>query len=316
MQIVLSLSLLARMMDPSLNVAQRNNACFELRGNTEAEVIATMRKALNDTAVRACAGTNLRKAGAVAELKDALTDPNFEVRALAARELGGFEKPELLPLLAAAARDPQMLVGINAIEGLADYRDPVVLPYLLHIAKDGGLVGAAALDRALAFHDPRVLETARGLLGSKDVSDQLAAMRIRPAGIGGAHRGRGTGPGQHEHVLALEEPLAAHAPGAPALGRVLVQRGGLHAAARRARQRPGAARHGHHHRGGVGPRRGSRRRGSGSRGRVHRAEPHHGRAARTSTSTRPEDSRTPCRPRPGPAAAPPTPGTAAAARRR
>ncbi len=166
------------MMDPSLNVAQRNNACFELRGNTEAEVIATMRKALNDTAVRACAGTNLRKAGAVAELKDALTDPNFEVRALAARELGGFEKPELLPLLAAAARDPQMLVGINAIEGLADYRDPVVLPYLLHIAKDGGLVGTAALDRALAFHDPRVLETARGLLGSKDVSDQLAAMRI------------------------------------------------------------------------------------------------------------------------------------------
>ena len=28
------------MMDPSLNVAQRNNACFELRGATEPEVIA------------------------------------------------------------------------------------------------------------------------------------------------------------------------------------------------------------------------------------------------------------------------------------
>jgi HEAT repeat protein len=177
MQIVLSLSLLARMMDPSLNVAQRNNACFELRGNSEAEVIATMRKALNDTAVRACAGTNLRKAGAIAELKDALSDTNFEVRALAARELGGFEKPELLPLLAAAARDPQLLVGINAIEGLADYHDPQVLPYLLHIAKDGGLVGTAALDRAVTFRDPRVLETARALLSSKDVSDKLAAMR-------------------------------------------------------------------------------------------------------------------------------------------
>jgi HEAT repeat protein len=166
------------MMDPSLNVAQRNNACFELRGSNDPEVIATMRKALNDTPVRACAGTNLRKAGAIAELKDALADPNFEVRALAARELGGFEKPELLPLLAAAARDPQMLVGINAMEGLSDYRDAVVLPYLLNLAKDGGLVGTAALDRAVTFHDPRVLETARALLGSKDVSDKLAAMRV------------------------------------------------------------------------------------------------------------------------------------------
>ena len=165
-------------MDPSLNVAQRNNACFELRGSTDAQVIATMRKALNDTTFRACAGTNLRKAGAIAELKDALTDPNFEIRALAAREIGGFEKPELLPLLTAAARDPQLLVGINAVEGLANYRDEIVLSYLLDIAKDGGLVGTAALDRAQTFDDPRVIETARRLLGNKDVSDKLAAMRV------------------------------------------------------------------------------------------------------------------------------------------
>jgi HEAT repeat protein len=137
-----------------------------------------MRKALQDVKVRACAGTNLRKAGAIAELKDALADSNFEVRALAARELGGFEKPELLPLLAAAARDPQMLVGINAIEGLADYRDSVVVPYLLGLAKDGGLVGTMALERAMAFRDPRVIETARLLLNNKDVSDKLAAMRV------------------------------------------------------------------------------------------------------------------------------------------
>ena len=169
------------MMDPSLTVAQRNNACFELRGSKDAEVVATMRKALDDVKVRACAGTNLRKAGAIEELKDALNDPNFEIRALAARELGGFEKPELLPLLTAAARDSQLLVGINAIEGLADYRDPIVLPYLLSLAKDGGLVGTAALDRALTFRDPRVLETARVLLGSKDVSDKLAAMRVMGA---------------------------------------------------------------------------------------------------------------------------------------
>jgi HEAT repeat protein len=49
---------------------------------------------------------------------------------------------------------------------------------LLEIAKDGGLVGTAALDRAQTFHDPRVLETARKLLASKDVSDKLAAMRV------------------------------------------------------------------------------------------------------------------------------------------
>lgn len=166
------------MMDPSLTVAQRNNACYELRGSADPQVVAGMRKALGDSVVRSCAGTNLRKAGAIAELKDALADPNFEVRALAARELGGFEKPELLPVLTAAARDSQMVVGMNAVEGLANYRDPVVVPYLLSLAQDGGLVGTAALDRAQTFHDPRVLETARGLLGSKDVSDKLAAMRV------------------------------------------------------------------------------------------------------------------------------------------
>ncbi len=166
------------MMDPSLTVAQRNNACYELRGSADPQVVATMRKALDDSTLRSCAGTNLRKAGAVEVLKDALADPNFEVRALAARELGGFEKPELLPVLTAAARDSQMVVGMNAVEGLANYRDPIVVPYLLSLAKDGGLVGTAALDRAQTFHDPRVLETARALLGSKDVSDKLAAMRV------------------------------------------------------------------------------------------------------------------------------------------
>ncbi len=70
------------------------------------------------------------------------------------------------------------LVGINAVEGLSDYRDPVVVPYLLSLAKNGGLVGTAALDRALTFGDPRVLETARALINSKDVSDKLAAMRV------------------------------------------------------------------------------------------------------------------------------------------
>jgi len=101
-----------------------------------------------------------------------------EIRALAARELGGFEKPELLPLLASAARDPQLIVGVNAIEGLANYRDVAVVPYLLEIAKGGGLIGAAAVDRALSFRDPRLPGLARVLLAGNGISDKLAAMRV------------------------------------------------------------------------------------------------------------------------------------------
>ena len=169
---------MSRMMDTHLTVAQRNDACYELRGIATPEVVSVMVRGLTDPQVRSCAGTNLRKAGAIGELKNALTADNFEVRALAAREIGGFEKPELLPPLAAAAHDPQLIVALNAIEGMANYRDPVVVPYLLDIAKGGGLVGTSALNRAMMFHDDRVLPVARQLLASRDVSDKLAAMRL------------------------------------------------------------------------------------------------------------------------------------------
>jgi HEAT repeat protein len=176
MDAVLIVALLGRMADPKFTVAQRNDACFELRGESSADVVAEMRRALADPLVRNCAGTNLRKVGAVEELTSALASDDFEVRATAARELGGFERADLLPLLAAAARDRQMIVAANAIEGMANYRDPVVLPYLLDIANDGGIVGSAALNRALTFNDPRVVEVARALLKHPDVSDRLAAM--------------------------------------------------------------------------------------------------------------------------------------------
>ncbi len=176
MHFILWFVLINRMIDPKLTVAQRNDACYELRGVAAPFVVAEMRRALNDPLLRGCAGTNLRKAGAIEELKSGLTDENFEVRATTARELGGFEKPELLPLLRAAARDPQLVVAANAIEGMANYRDAVVLPYLLDIAKEGGLIGTAALNRARTFHDPRVVETARELLKRPDISDRLAAM--------------------------------------------------------------------------------------------------------------------------------------------
>ncbi len=179
MTALVTLALILRMQDASLNVAQRNNACYELRGVSSPQVVKNMRVALNDSLVRACAGLNLRAANAVPELKDALADSDYEVRAIAARLLGTFEQPELLPLIARAARDPQLIVATNAVEGLANYRDQeVVMPYLLDLAKDGGIVGTAALNRALAFTDPRTIEVARGLLNHSDVSDKLGAMRV------------------------------------------------------------------------------------------------------------------------------------------
>ena len=179
MTAVMILALITRMQDPSLNVSQRNDACYELRGVAAPEAVKAMRAALADSEVRACAGLNLRAANAFLELQDAIADSDFEVRAIAARLLGSFEKPELLPAIAAAAHDPQLIVATNAVEGLANYRDrEMVMPYLLDLAKNGGIVGTAALNRALTFDDPRTIAVARGLLGHSDVSDKLAAMRV------------------------------------------------------------------------------------------------------------------------------------------
>jgi HEAT repeat protein len=177
MNAFLVLALLARMQNASLTVAQRNDACYALRGGASPAITAAMRRALDDATVRACAGINLRVAVAIAELTDALNDSDPQVRALAARQLGAFERPELLEPLAAAARDSQLIVAANAVAGLADYRDPVVVPYLLEIAKMGGIVGAAALNRALEFRDARVPEIARNLLNRPDVSDKLTGIR-------------------------------------------------------------------------------------------------------------------------------------------
>lgn len=177
MSTLLVFALVAKMQDPTLTVAQRNDGCYGLRGLSAPPVVRVMRQALEDQSVRACAGINLRVAGAIPELKDALADPDPQVRALAARQLGAFQKPELLPVLAEAARDQQLLVAVNAVEGLASYNDSAVIPYLLDIAKLGGIAGTAALNRALEFRDPRVPPIARDLLNRPDVSDKLAGMR-------------------------------------------------------------------------------------------------------------------------------------------
>lgn len=167
----------SRMLDPKLNIAQRNDACYESRGAHSPEMIAALARALESPLVRACAARNLRGAGAIDELKTALAGDDSEVRAAAARELGALAKPELMELLARTARDPNLMVASNALEGLTFYRDRGVLPYLLNLAEGGGPSAAMALSRAVDFADPSVLAVARRMMASRDVPLRLAALR-------------------------------------------------------------------------------------------------------------------------------------------
>src|SRR2546423_14437911 len=91
-----------RMLDAKLNQAQRNDACFAMRGDSSDEAIEANARGLRDPKVRSCAEENLRRAGAIETLKAALKEEDPEVRALAARVLGTFERPELAPLIAKA----------------------------------------------------------------------------------------------------------------------------------------------------------------------------------------------------------------------
>ena len=166
-----------RLLDPKLNVSQRNNACYELRGSGSPEAIAALARALETPEVRSCAARNLREAGAVNELKTALAAADPDVRAAAARELGALGRPDLIDLLAQTARDPNLVVATNALEGLAQYQDRAVLPALLSLAERGGPVAAMALSRGVQFDDPGVLAVARKLMAVRDVTLRLAALR-------------------------------------------------------------------------------------------------------------------------------------------
>lgn len=168
----------SRMLNEKLTAAQRNNACFALRGNRSKEVTAAMRGAMVSDVVRACAARNLREAGAVDELLSALAAPEPEVRAVAARELGWFEKPELIEVLVKAAHDPSLLVATNAVMGLGQYHDRAVLPKLLDLVAGGGAVGVAALSRAAQLDEPASLPVARKLLSGNDPAGKLIALLI------------------------------------------------------------------------------------------------------------------------------------------
>ncbi len=168
----------SRLLDSRLTAAQRSDACFALRGHSKPEVLAALSRMLADPAVRACAARDLREAGAVDELKSALASGDADTRALAAGELGALERPELLPLLAAAAADANVLVAAGAVRGLAQYRDPAAVPYLLEVARKGGIPGIAALERAAEFRSPAALQIARAWLAGADVASKVVALQV------------------------------------------------------------------------------------------------------------------------------------------
>ena len=59
--------LVAAMMDGKGTVAQRNDACFALRGQRSVEVVNALRGALADKTVRACAARDLASSPGVPE---------------------------------------------------------------------------------------------------------------------------------------------------------------------------------------------------------------------------------------------------------
>ena len=169
----------ARILDKTLPASLRNDACFAMRGDKSAEAIEVFGLALKDPKTRPCAEENLRLAGAVDVFKSALEDESPEMRAVAARVLGTFQKPELAGMIAKAGSDSQLLVATNAIEGLSYYSDrSVVVPYFLNLAKRTGIVGSLAFEQLIRFEAREALVPARELIASNDPADLLSAMRV------------------------------------------------------------------------------------------------------------------------------------------
>ena len=167
-----------QMFDHKLSPTRRVNACFELRGSTDEDVLRAMTRGLDDPDLLSCAATNLRLAGAIEPLKQALiSSQNEQVRATVARELGSFQKPELLEVLSRAANEENALVATNALAGLCQYEDASVIPYLVALAKRGGMIGDMALERISQLDPAASLGIARELLSSAQVPDKLYAMR-------------------------------------------------------------------------------------------------------------------------------------------
>lgn len=161
-----------------LSVAQRNDACFAMRGQRSAEVVAEMRRLIDDPVVRTCAARNLREAEAVEALMDALENGSPDTRVAAARELAALRDARAIPALGRAALDPNALVASSAIGALGDYEDRATLPYLMAAAAAPNVAGLTALEQAARLHDAAILPLTRAVLAKGDVAMQVVALSI------------------------------------------------------------------------------------------------------------------------------------------
>ncbi len=168
----------ARMLDLKATVAQRNDACFALRGDRSAAAIAALRKALADSVVRTCAAQDLGQAGALEALLQAVDSDDADTQVVAARELGKMRDPRALPALGHAALDSNVLVASAAIDALAAYGEGPALPLLVAAARQPGLAGLSALERAAAFHNTAVLPVARQVLAKADAASKVIALGV------------------------------------------------------------------------------------------------------------------------------------------
>ncbi len=170
--------LIATMLDPAATVAQRNDACFALRGDRSPAAVDAFQRGLADRVVRTCAARDLREAAAVDPLIAALAGTNADIQIAAARELGELRAPRALNALGRTALDVNLMVAASAIGALGAYEDSSALPYLLRAAQQPGVAGMNALEHAARQRAPAVLPIARNVIANGDIAAQLVAITI------------------------------------------------------------------------------------------------------------------------------------------
>jgi HEAT repeat protein len=170
--------LIATLLDGNASVAQRNDACYALRGERSVETIAALGRALGDKVVRTCAARDLREAGAVDELISALGASDAEVQMAAARELGELRDVRALEGLGRGALDVNVMVAATAIAALGAYGEAAAIPYLLRAAAQPNVAAMNALEEAARRRAVGVLPIARKVLAQGDIAAQLVAITI------------------------------------------------------------------------------------------------------------------------------------------
>lgn len=167
---------LERMRNAKLSVAQRNDACFELRAEKSTEVAGAMREMLADEQVRQCAVKFLREAGATEQIVTALHDANPEVRAAAVASIGSPVNPEFVPMLAEAARDGNLLVSVSAVEALSREPSDASRATMVRLAGMDTPSGKMAFEKLVSAGHAEALPLARQWMDRADVASRLAAI--------------------------------------------------------------------------------------------------------------------------------------------